>query len=111
MKNIFLVILTLLLTTGTLQFSEANGRNPNQSAQSTGEYAGVRCSTPKTGSGIVAGFFRGWKQTTFQMRGNGYMPVESYRCFKTMSDCQSWLKTMTYLYNEKTIDANICTQY
>lgn len=89
----------------------ASGRNPEKVANMTSEYAGERCSTPPKGSGIVAGFFRGWEQTPFQNRGSGLMPVERFRCFKTMNDCRSWLKTMNYLYNEKIIDASMCTKF
>lgn len=89
----------------------AMGRDPGKVANMTSEYAGKRCSTPAKGSGIVAGFFRGWEQTPFQNRGSGLMPVERYRCFDTMNECKSWLKTMNYLYNEKTIDASMCTKF
>ena len=78
---------------------------------SSDEYAGKRCSTPPHGSGIVAGFFRGWEQTPFQNRGSGLMPVERFRCFKTMNECQSWLKTMNYFYGKKTVDTSKCTKF
>ncbi|WP_297322307.1 hypothetical protein [uncultured Bartonella sp.] len=94
-----------------VQTANASGRNPAKIANMTSEYAGKRCSTPPKGSGIVAGFFRGWEQTPFQNRGSGLMPVERFRCFDTMNECKSWLKTMTYLYNDKTIDASMCTKF
>lgn len=93
------------------QSGYASGRDPGKVANMTSEYAGERCSTPPKGSGIIAGFFRGWEQTPFQDRGSGLMPVERYRCFKTMNLCKSWLKTMNYLYNEKSIDASMCTRF
>lgn len=92
-------------------FSNANGRDPGKVANMTSEYAGERCSTPPHGSGIVAGFFRGWEQTPFQNRGSGLMPVERFRCFKTMNECQSWLKTMNYFYGKKTVDTSKCTKF
>lgn len=92
-------------------FSNANGRDPGKVANMTSEYAGERCSTPPRGSGIVAGFFRGWEQTPFQNRGSGLMPVERFRCFKTMNECQSWQKTMNYFYGKKTVDTSKCTKF
>ena len=89
----------------------AMGSDPQVVAHLTSEYAGKACSTPPKGSGIVAGYFRGWEQTAFQDRGSGLMPVERYRCFEKISECQDWLKTMTYFYNRKTIDARVCTKF
>lgn len=109
-KSTFLAVIGLACLTVT-GMVHANGRDPGKVANMASEYSGERCSTPARGSGIVAGFFRGWEQTPFQHRGSGLMPVERFRCFKTMNDCNSWLKTMTHLYNDKTIDASKCTKF
>lgn len=75
------------------------------------EQLGMACKTPPKGSGLVAGYFRGWQQTPFQDWGSGLMPVERFRCFKTMTQCKRWLYTMNYYYNEKTPDAHMCTRF
>ncbi|EJF90566.1 hypothetical protein [Bartonella tamiae] len=107
--KIFITLIGFMLTTIPLSYSA--GINPAQVANMTSEFAGERCSTPPKGSGVVAGFFRGWKQTPFQDKGSGLMPVDRYRCFTTIEKCQSWLKTMTFYYNDKTIDASMCTKF
>lgn len=89
----------------------AMGTTPQIVDHLTSEYAGKACSTPPKGSGIIAGFFRGWEQTTLLDRESDLMPVERYRCFDTMTECEDWLKTMTYYYNRKTIDARLCTKF
>lgn len=86
----------------------ANGRPPQDLVS---EDSGKACSTPKKGSGIVAGYFRGWEQTAFQNKGSGLLPIEKYRCFSTMNECQAWLRTMNYWYNDKTIDTSMCKQF
>ncbi|UXN02419.1 hypothetical protein [Bartonella sp. HY406] len=100
-KVIFISILIALLP--LTSFAAAPDRQ--------NEFLGKRCNTPPKGSGIIAGFFRGWEQTPFQYYGSGYMPVERYRCFQTMNECKTWLFTMNYYYNEKTPDASLCTQF
>lgn len=111
MKSIFIIITATILNLSALLSAQANGSYPRTMENGTGEYAGWRCNTPAKGSGITAGFFRGWEQTAFQDRGDGLMPVERFRCFKTVPECKTWLKTMTYLYNEKSIDASMCTKF
>lgn len=86
----------------------ANGRPPQDLVS---EDSGYACSTPKKGSGVIAGYFRGWEQTPFQNRGAGMMPVERYRCFNTIKECHAWLRTMTYWYNKKTIDTSLCSPF
>ena len=112
MKNGLIVFAAIGLGLFTMSQSVyASGRDAAKVANMTSEYAGKRCSTPPKGSGIVAGFFRGWEQTPFQNRGSGLMPVERYHCFKTMNECKSWLKSLNYLYNDKSIDASMCTKF
>jgi len=73
--------------------------------------AGWRCNTPQKGSGLVAGYFRGWQETSFQNNDSGLMALERYRCFKTRQDCTSWLQHMTYNYDAAPPEAQLCTAY
>lgn len=86
---------------------------PSQSApirKNIDEYAGERCNTPAKGSGIVAGFFSGMTDNPI-VSSDGYVPVDRYRCFKTLDECRGWLYTMESLYGAPTPRAKLCTQY
>jgi len=72
---------------------------------------GWRCNTPKKGSGIITGFFLGWEQSPFQNQGDGFMPVEDYRCFQSMAQCQEWLRSMAYKNDAEKPDVSICTAH
>lgn len=87
-----------------------------QPAQSGGirkdidEYAGQRCNTPAKGSGIVAGFFSSVTDNPI-VSSDGYVPVDRYRCFKSMDECRGWLYTMESLYGSPPPRAAKCTLY
>lgn len=63
------------------------------------EYEGERCNTPPKGSGIIVGYFWGFKYGT-SISNESYFKVSRYRCFKNMELCKGWLYTMNSLYSE-----------
>lgn len=74
------------------------------------EYAGTRCNTPRKGSGIVAGYFSGVTDNPI-VTSDDFVPVDRYRCFKTMAECRGWLYTMESLYGSPPPTATLCTQF
>lgn len=62
------------------------------------EFAGQRCNTPPRGSGVILGQFSGVDDSPFVSGGDGLAPIDRFRCFTTMSECQGWLYTMQSKY-------------
>nr|WP_246791681.1 hypothetical protein [Bartonella apis] len=86
---------------------------PAQSAgirKDVDEYAGTRCNTPAKGSGIVAGYFSGLTDNPI-VSSDGFVPVDRFRCFKSMDECRGWLYTMESLYGAPPPTATLCTRY
>ncbi|WP_295966027.1 hypothetical protein [uncultured Bartonella sp.] len=86
---------------------------PAQSAgirKNVDEYAGTRCNTPAKGSGIVAGYFSGLTDNPI-VSSDGFVPVDRFRCFKSMDECRGWLYTMESLYGSPPPTATLCTRY
>ncbi|KXF79461.1 metallophosphoesterase [Paramesorhizobium deserti] len=63
------------------------------------EYAGQRCNTPPRGSGVVVGIFHGVKESPFISDNDARVPVDRFRCFTSMEECQGWLYTMQTKYD------------
>lgn len=74
------------------------------------EYAGSRCNTPAKGSGIVAGYFSGVTDNPI-VSSDGFVPVDRFRCFKSMDECRGWLYTMESLYGSPPPTATLCTRF
>lgn len=69
-----------------------------QVRKNVSEYAGQRCNTPPRGSGVIVGQFSGVEDSPFVSDGDGLVPIDRFRCFKTMSECKGWLYTMQSKY-------------
>lgn len=98
-----------LFTIPTAQFMIpiAQGANIRKNVD---EYAGKRCNTPAKGSGIVAGYFSGVTDNPI-ISSDEYVPVDRYRCFKSMKECRGWLYTMESLYGSLPPRATLCKQF
>jgi len=62
------------------------------------EFAGKRCNTPPKGSGIIVGQFSGVDDSPFISDGDGLVPIDRFRCFTSIEECQGWLYTMQSKY-------------
>lgn len=62
------------------------------------EYAGQRCNTPPHGSGVIVGQFSGVEESPFISDDDARVPIDRFRCFTSMSECQGWLYTMQSKY-------------
>ncbi|HWT62583.1 MAG TPA: hypothetical protein VN150_08345 [Ochrobactrum sp.] len=69
-----------------------------QVRKNVSEYAGQRCNTPPRGSGVIVGQFSGVDDSPFVSDGDGQVPIDRFRCFKTMAECKGWLYTMQSKY-------------
>ncbi|MDH7792917.1 hypothetical protein QBD00_003839 [Ochrobactrum sp. AN78] len=69
-----------------------------QVRKNVSEFAGQRCNTPPRGSGVIIGQFSGVDDSPFVSDGDGLVPIDRFRCFKTMSECKGWLYTMQSKY-------------
>ncbi|WP_297322308.1 hypothetical protein [uncultured Bartonella sp.] len=102
--KIFSLFLLFLISISLLPARSA------QISKNVVEYAGQRCNTPKRGSGIIAGYFSGVTDNPI-VSSDGLVPVDRYRCFKSMDECRGWLYTMESLYGSPPPTATICTRY
>ncbi|PYE88360.1 hypothetical protein [Phyllobacterium leguminum] len=64
------------------------------------EDAGQRCDTPPAGSGVIVGIFNGVKESPFLTDDDARVPVNAFRCFTSMQECQGWLYTMQSNYSD-----------
>lgn len=64
------------------------------------ENAGERCNTPPKGSGVIVGIFSGVKESPFISDDDARVPVDRFRCFTSMQECQGWLYTMQSNYGD-----------
>ena len=69
-----------------------------QVRKNVSEFAGQRCNTPPRGSGVIVGQFSGVDDSPFVSDGDGLVPIDRFRCFKTMAECKGWLYTMQSKY-------------
>ncbi|WP_337961953.1 MULTISPECIES: hypothetical protein [Brucella/Ochrobactrum group] len=69
-----------------------------QVRKNVSEFAGQRCNTPPRGSGVIVGQFSGVDDSPFVSGGDGLVPIDRFRCFKTMAECKGWLYTMQSKY-------------
>lgn len=106
--GISLVAFTLFtILTTQFMIPIAQGANIKKNVD---EYAGKRCNTPAKGSGIVAGYFSGVTDNPI-ISSDEYVPVDRYRCFKSMEECRGWLYTMESLYGSPPPRATLCKQF